>query len=269
MYHYNVPVVKREFLRGFATRGWDPQNPTGRTNAFAVPHIGEGSNPLKEVIWQGMIMSVDEDGKTWKRGVNAGETPGIIAIANNDQFDDDVAHAGTLVGLSCSGQYTYATPYFAHLDAETGEQYDYKAGTKLTFCTNDEEDEYDYVEDGQVHHDGKRSLAGFVRPAKAGEIIIGTVSQTGFGPYNINPVAWSEDPDKEGRGFVMENLNRNAAPFADEYKMPTGVWPLQTTIGASVDSTSKINNAYLVVFETNFTGAVAPSVDPGSQSASI
>lgn len=255
---YHNPVVVREFPRGFATRGWDPQNPTGRTNAFAVPTFNEESELDKEIIWQGMIMSVKPDGKTWQRGVPAGTTPGIIAIANNDQLDDDVRQAGTLVGLSCSGQYTYATPFFAHTDKQSGEQYSYVAGTKLTYCANDETDTYDYIMDGEVKTStGKRSLAGYVRPAKTGEVVIGVVSQTGHGPYNTNPVTWATDPDAEGRGYIAEGLNRNAIPFKDTYKMPQGVWALQASIGTAVDSTSKINNAYLLVFETTHTGAKA------------
>lgn len=265
---YTSPVVVREFPRGFATRGWDPQNPTGRTNAFDVPKI-DSEHPGHGIVWQGMIMSTDDQGKTWKRGVDSASYNGIIAIANNDQLDDDVRNAGTLVGLSCSGQYTYATPYFAHTeDKETGKQYEYAAGTLLTYCLNDEVDDYDYIEDSEVKSTS-RSLSGFVRPAKEGEVVIGVVSQTGYGPYNPNPVTWVEDPDAEGRGYIAEGLNRNAIPFKDTYKMPAGVWALQSSIGTAVDSTSKINNSYLLVFETRYTGALAPAkADPGSDSDS-
>lgn len=215
-------------------------------------------------------MSVAEDGKTWRKGVATvnGKPSGIIAIANNDQLDDDVRNAGTLVGLSCSGQYTYATPYFAHTkpNAADGEdtQYSYTAGTLLTFCADDEVDDYDYVENGELKHSKdegiQRSLKGFIRPANKGELVIGVVSQTGYGPYNINPVTKVDDPDAAGRGYIVEGLNRNAIPFSKAvgadpaYRMPEGVWALQSSIGTAVDSTSKINNAYLVVFDTMHTG---------------
>lgn len=285
MYASHV-VVQREFPRGFATRGWNPQNPVGRTNAFDVPEL-TGDDELARracIVWQGQIMSVAADGKTWVKGVPLAEGadrndpanfPTIVAIANNDQLDDDVRNAGTLVGLSCSGQYTYATPYFAHTDPTKNggvdDQYSYKAGTYLTYCTNDEVDSYDYIYNSTVVTDSThRSLAGFVRPAQPGELVIGRVSQTGYGPYSTNPVTKVTDPDAAGRGFITEGLNRNAIPFKDTYRMPSGVWALQSSIGTAVDSTSKINNAYMLVFETMHTGFVMPGAteDPGSDTGS-
>lgn len=223
----SIGTFQREYPRGLVLRGWDPQNPT--TFSIALPVQRKAGRP--EVILQGQIMSPNAAGTQWTLGVAAGETPSVVAVAQNDSTDFDVVAADNLVGLSCSGKFRFGTPFFCRqkatgtIDSPTvdGSAYSYKLGTRLTYAKNDEIDIFTSVVGGKVENFG-RSAAGFIRPAAQGEPVIGVVAETHTG------------------------VNGSA----DLSKTQNGAWALQTTIGDAVDSSSNIDHAYLVVWDSTF-----------------
>jgi hypothetical protein len=235
-------TYKREYPRGYVMRGWDPQNPTTLSSALPVVKDTEG---MPDEIQPGMIISTNAEGNAWKLGAPESDNA-LIAFAQDGVERWDVMASGSLVGLLCSGKFRFATPFFARYkkatstvvldtDGKTIKSYnpsavaaEYKAGTPLTYC-GDTEVEYPLtavnVNNGNLVNE-KRELKGFIRPAEAGETVIGYVAETHSG------------------------TNR-AASYTDVVPARAD----QISIGKAVDSTSKFTNAYMVIWDSS----LAPS----------
>lgn len=278
---YNTGTYEREFPRGQVLRGIDTQNPTTRT--IQLPVTTSVDDRTLGVIHQGMVMSLNADGTQWVKGSTSTSDTTIVAVAHTDSYQDDIQAGGTLLGLQCSGQYRFATPFFKHYTAE-GEKITkdgadsttkynaatlctYKAGTPLTICDNAETDVVIRNVQGQPVA-VTVSCAGYVRPAKTGEVIIGVVAQTQYGAYRpteYRGVAGSNygtpATNRDLTGFAVKKsdgtIERHAVDSNYAACMPTGVMPLRTTIGSSIDSSSKIYNAYWLVWDSAQSGAKA------------
>lgn len=271
-------VIVRAFPKAQFLRGWYPQTPNTRTHSFPIASLFEGDP--KDFIFRGSVISTTEDGDKWVKGVPTGTTHNpIIAIAQNDEWQDDVQNAGQLVGLDCSGQFTIATPFFKR--THNGTLCEYTPGTKLTYCvagaTDGETDTIQYL--AYDNTNGTQTLdartvycAGYVRPAEDGEPVIGIVSQKDAGRYTtMDMIRAAENP--EIRDYV-KGLNRDLAGYnlnlkadgktidgddaSDFAKMPTGVYPLMFSFGSAVTSDSDISTAYYIVFDTVSTGINTP-----------
>lgn len=266
-------VIVRTFPKAQFLRGWYPQTPNTRTHSFPIASLFKG-DPA-DFIFRGSVISTTKDGEHWQKGVPAGTTHNpIIAIAQNDEWQDDVQNAGQLVGLDCSGQFTIATPFFKRIHGN--KLCEYTPGTKLTYCVSGEKDTIKYLE----YVDGAQNLVvdddvdctGYVRPADAGDPVIGIVSQKGAGRYTtMDMIRAAENP--EIRDYV-KGLNRDLAGYnlnlkasgktidgedANDFaQMPTGVYPLMFSFGSAVTSDSDIRNAYYIVFDTVSTGINTP-----------
>lgn len=268
-------VIVRAFPKAQFLRGWYPQTPNTRTHSFPIASLFVGDNP-SDFIFRGSVISTTEDGDKWVKGVPEDTTHNpIIAIAQNDEWQDDVQNAGQLVGLDCSGQFTIATPFFKRAQDENT-LYDYAPGTKLTYCLNDETDTikylaYDKTNGTQTLATRTVSCAGYVRKAEDGEPVIGIVSQKDAGRYTtMDMIRAAENPEIReyvkglNRDLAGYNLNLKAdgktleANASDFAKMPTGVYPLMFSFGSAVTSDSDISTAYYIVFDTVSTGINTP-----------
>ena len=158
--YYQAPFPKGQVLRG-----WDPQNPTKQTTALPVEKVG--SKP--ELIYSGQIISSTAAGK-WTKGVPTGATKFALAFAQDSSHDFNVINAGTLVGLSLTDSYTFATPFFRQ---NTGDAY--TVGTRLTWCAAT-----DSVAQGGTAGDAM----GYIKPAGADDVVIGVVKESGNGKHN-------------------------------------------------------------------------------------
>lgn len=265
-------LIVRAFPKAQFLRGWYPQTPNTRTHSFPIASLFEGDNP-GDFIFRGSVISTTEDGDKWQKGVPEDTTHNpIIAIAQNDEWQDDVQNAGQLVGLDCSGQFTIATPFFKRVHDDT--LCAYTPGTKLTYCLNNETDTIKYLkyENGTQTLDEKTVYCrGYVRPAEDGEPVIGIVSQKGAGRYTtMDMIRAEENPEIRdyvkglNRDLAGYNLNQKAAgktlpeDVADFAQMPTGVYPLMFSFGSAVTSDSDISTAYYIVFDTVSTGINTP-----------
>lgn len=273
-------TFQREFPRGQVLRGWDPQNPTTRT--ISLPVATDTLDKTAGLIWKGQIISVNAAGTEWVKGA-ATSHDAIVAVANADTLEDDVQASGELLGLQCSGQYRFGTPFFAHFTADTAAHAtafatavkaattqdalatavknalvestgglasaNYVAGTKLTYCADDEVDVIVVrtAEDKLVYM--PRSLKGFVRPARANETVIGIVAQTQYGPYK--PTDGAAVCNRDMKGVVIDATDGKPKQGGTGVApVPSGVWPMRTTIGSAVDSSSMIYNSYLLVWDS-------------------
>lgn len=232
-------TYKRLFPRGWALRGWDPQNPTGLTTALPVSKDPVTGAP--EPVLQGMVVSISEDGTTWDLGVKDDAHGNTVAFANRDATDLDVIDADKLTGLQFAGQYRFATPFFArHLvdsatAQPTGNPIDYKPGTPITFCKADE-----FVSKWVRDLEGNwvavtTSAKGYVRPAQAGEQIIAIAQQhPTLAPYAVT---------------AADQIN-------DKSPVGLGIYDGQQSITTAVDSTSERVNSYFLVIDTRLTPVI-------------
>lgn len=141
--------IKRSKPRVQVLRGWDPMNPATLTTT-AAPGETIMSGQLVSKVW-------DTDHYEFVPGNAAGVVP---YIAWSDSADMDVVESGTLIGLSCAGNFEIQTGYFDLLTAG-GAAHIYNEGTPLTWAVT-----------------GTNSVDGNVRPALvAGEPIIGYVTR--------------------------------------------------------------------------------------------
>lgn len=111
-------------------RGFDPNEPTTLTqNAPVADSVDIRSGQVIYLSWNSSNLEYE-----WKLGCTAGNTPYIAlqdfvngggGLTGLDQ-DEDVAEAGNLTGLSCSGKYEIQTAHF-----KSGETYN--ANTPLTY----------------------------------------------------------------------------------------------------------------------------------------
>ena len=226
MYGY----YKDTFPRGGAKHGWDPQNPTYQTMSLPVSSEIVAGRPEPAFIWPGMVITPSKDGSQWVRGVEEGVTPTVVAIAQNASEDYDVLAASSLVGLLCSDRIEIATPFFARKG--DGADPMYTQGLPVTYCKADETEER--VIDNETV---TISLAGYIRPAKAGEPVIGTVKVAPGTIIGIN-----------GSGAVT------TAP--DAANSVNGSEALQIDFERTTNSHVLCDNAYLVTIQTAFNPTV-------------
>lgn len=232
-------TYKREFPRGYVMRGWDPQNPSKQTTALPVATDNAAGRPDK--IFAGMIIS-SADGTTWtnKTAANASATvKNTLSVAQDGIERWDVMAADSLVGLSCTGEFRFATPFFARYKKgksttdtpASAHLAVYTKGTPLTYC-GASETEYAYTD---VHAStgelfaSQRSLAGFIRPAEAGETVIGVVAETHSGR------------NRAARYGTTDAVSARAD---------------QESIGTAVESTAKFTNAYMVIWDSQLVPQV-------------
>lgn len=157
-------TYKAPFPRGRVLRGWDPQNPTKQTKGLPVKKTTQHGVKVSEWIYPGHIITAKPSGTDveWTKGI---PTTGdyILAVASAASTDLDVVNAKSLVGLEMTDSFRIATPFF-----KKGESY--PVGTKLAACKQ-----------GETATDGTE-LDGYVRPAAAGDIVVGVVVE---GPVNL------------------------------------------------------------------------------------
>lgn len=217
-------TYKREYPRGYVMRGWDPQNPTTLSSALPVNKDATGT---PDEIQPGMIISTDSTGTKWVLGGPAAvdAKKRLIAFAQDGVERWDVMAADSLVGLLCSGKFRFATPFFARYKKGGSTAAVYTAGTPLTYCLSTEKENAKTGVDAETGAlvAVERDLAGFIRPAEDGEIVIGYVAETHSG------------------------LNR-AAAYSTEAAVNARAD--QESIGKAVDSTSKFTNAYMVIWDS-------------------
>lgn len=222
-------------------RGWDPQEPT--TLATSHPIATDAAGDFKDIA-DGQIISLNKAGTAWVLGVEDNPTAAqinSIAIAqdSSDLWDvqdacntwdyKDANTVGSLVGLSCTGKFRIATPYFAKFKTG-GEAYVYTAGTPITFCKHGEKFDTltpDSTTPGALTK-ANISGVGFIRPAEQGDVVIGIVAETHSG---IN---------REDAGILGNPTALSAHA-------------LQKTIGKAINSEAEWYNSYYVVFDTNLT----------------
>ena len=219
------------FPRGGARHGWDPQNPTYQTMSLPVSSEIVAGHVEPTFIWPGMVITPNKAGSQWVRGVEEGVTPTVVAIAQNASEDYDVLAASSLVGLLCSDRIEIATPFFARKSAD-GPDPMYTQGLPVTYCKADETEERT-VGDETI----TISLAGYIRPAKAGEPVIGTVKVAPGTIIGIN-----------GSGAVT------TAP--DTANSVNGSEALQIDFERTTNSHVRRENAYLVTIQTAFNPTV-------------
>lgn len=199
---------KNRFPKMVPARNWDPQSPSQPTIALPLPKTGTAV----DFVWPGMVLSVKQDGSAWQVGVPAGETPSVIAIAQDPTEgtqSQNVLMANSLVGLPCTGNFRICTPFFKRGVA-------YPTGTPLTYCKNSE----------TINAGDGQPMKGAVRPAANGEPVIGYVVR-------------SAAPENYATG------NRGVANTE-------GAFAMQRSIDTAVDSMSNHLNAYFIEFDTAF-----------------
>lgn len=232
-------TYKREFPRGYVMRGWDPQNPSKQTTALPVATDAYGR---PDQIFAGMIIS-SADGNTWTHKTAHETSPGMPTILNTLSVAQDgierwdVMAADSLVGLSCTGEFRFATPFFARYKKgksttttpSSAHLAVYTKGTPLTYCKATET-EYAYTEVDTTTgalmtqpNGSPRSLAGFIRPAEEGEAVIGVVAETHSGR------------NRAARYGTTDAVSARAD---------------QESIGKAVESTAKFTNAYMVIWDS-------------------
>ncbi len=160
-------TYKAPFPRGRVLRGWDPQNPTKQTKGLPVKKETKHGVKVSEWIYPGHIITAKPSGTDveWTKGI---PTTGdyILAVASAASTDLDVVNAKSLVGLEMTDSFRIATPFFK-------KGVSYPVGTKLAACKQNETTTGDDTGD---------SLAGYVRPAVTGDLVVGVVVE---GPVNL------------------------------------------------------------------------------------
>lgn len=242
---------------GVPMRGWDPQNPTTLTVSLQLPADGTK-------IWEGQILTPNADGTTWVLGADStAPAPTVVALAQNSTLSTDVVSANNLVGLSCSGKFRLATPFFCRaiptsktdLGANPATDFSkysvasYKVGTLLTYCKNNEYDVVSTVDKSTgAMKQVVREAAGCVRPAFADEPVIGVVTAatpdaptTAISALNYDvPVSVTH----EKTGALSNDTSK--------YFMPEGAVALSHTWEDAIDTSAELNNSYYIVFDTTF-----------------
>lgn len=255
-----------EFPRNYGVpmRGWDPQNPT--TLSISLPPSPTAKDGVTPIIWEAHILTPLKNGKGWELGCPADNAhPGIVAFAQNSTFDTDVRSANQLVGLSCSGKFRIATPFFARTVATTPGSTthadhtvcSYAIGTPVTFCRNNEnhivtKPTGTYTGSAQDVEQVFVSTRGYIRPAKAGEEVIGVVVDatpdaptSAIGALNYNAPAVT----RVGSGVACEDSTT-------KYFMPSQAVALKHTWKDTVDSSAETNNSYYVIIDTTYAPTV-------------
>lgn len=177
-------IIKKKYPKVQLVRGNDFQQISQISDAHRV-RVNKGSSTPDVLIYSGQIISVvngSDNKPIWALGVPATSVTNKVQmpyIAMNDSFDFDVMNANSLVGLNCQKAITVGTPFF--MDALKGEStntpYTYAIGTPLTWALPGEVNV-------RASNGALEPAEGYVRPAKAGETIIGRVTREG--PVNLN-----------------------------------------------------------------------------------
>lgn len=243
-------TYKDVFPKMLPARNWDPQRPSQPTIALPCPKL-EGNNKAKLLVWPGMILSANPGAKTWTRGVTAADStvanaPTIIAVAQdptkgNQSMNVDLTDS--LVGLPCTGNFRICTPFFVRGKA-------YTTGTALTYVTSKElEDlsEADKKNYSAYTKDGTLVLMqGAVRPAEAGETVIGYVVQ-------------SQDPKFYKTANYDDNSNSgiNVLKWIDPTDHTKGqyseeAFAMRKSIDEAVCSLAMSENSYFIEYDTAF-----------------
>lgn len=251
-------TYQRKYPKGFAMRGWDPQNPTNLHTALPVARTADGR---QQVIYAGQIVTGTDAGTKWQLGLpsDADLSNLLVAFAQDGTERFDVWCADSLVGLLCAGKYRFATPFFARYtngtrtkSTDAGTPAVYTAGTLITVCKNGEKELVDRMNpvDGSTFQE-EIDLAGFIRPAEAGDPILGVVAETHTGKNR----ALSATDAIKANNDVRKSGHLDSTPETQNY-----AWPLQRQIGNAEDSSSNWQNSYLVVWDTTYVpGNVVPN----------
>lgn len=233
-----IGTVQRLFPRGMVTRAFETMNPGALTLSHPVQKNALGE-PVD--IRQGMIVSLGADGFTWTRGVPADGTGHTLGFAKRDAKDLDVEAADKLTAMLLRGPFRLLTPYFVRfaatgtVDSPTvGDAYAYTPGTPLTYAAATEIAPMYVMGDGGTWGVIAESAAGYVRPAKTDERIIGRVVGR-----------------KDDKAPLGANGNTPAA------YLPTGaiIAGRQSWLTA-VDSTAHPDGSYFIEFDTDDHGVV-------------
>jgi hypothetical protein len=218
---------KTRFPQMVPARNWDPQSPSQPTIALPLP---KDENKVVEFVWPGMVLSAKADGSAWQVGVPAGETPTIVAIAQDPTYgsqSENVRLSGSLVGLPCTGNFRIVTPFFKRGVA-------YPVGRALTYCTEDTT-----LPTGKMINE-PAALPGCVRPAAEGEPVIGYVVRSQAPKfYEANNHGDTTGTNKTDGAFAM-----------------------QLSIDEAVASDAIKENSYFIEFDTAFQ-PVATAVAEG------
>ena len=210
---------KTRFPQMVPARNWDPQSPSQPTIALPLP---KDENDVVEFVWPGMVLSAKADGSAWQVGVPAGETPTIVAIAQDPTYgsqSENVRLSGSLVGLPCTGNFRIVTPFFKRDEA-------YPVGTALTYCKGNESIA---LPTGKMINEDP-IVQGCVRPAAEGDTVIGYVVR-------------SQAP----KFYGVANHGDTTEGIAD-----CGAFAMQKSIDEAVASDAIKENSYFIEFDTAF-----------------
>lgn len=212
---------KTRFPQMVPARNWDPQSPSQPTIALPLPK--DDATQAIEFVWPGMVLSAKADGSAWQVGVPSGETPTIVAIAQDPTYgsqSDNVRMAGSLVGLPCTGNFRICTPFFKRGVA-------YPVGTPVTYCTEDTA-----LPTGDKINE-PASLPGCIKPAETGDVVIGYVVRSAAPKF----YAANNHGDTNGTNTT------------------DGAFAMQISIDEAVASDAIKENSYFIEFDTAFQPA--------------
>lgn len=228
-------TFKNIFPKMIPARNWNPQQPSQPTIALPCPKTSAGAPAF---VWPGMVLSAAAGASAWTVGVTSntvGSAPAIIAIAQDPTVGTqsmNVVMTDSLVGLPCTGNFRICTPFYKRGVA-------YSVGTPLTAATVTEQT----TNAGSAYTAGDGSvMTGCVRPAAAGEAVIGYVTQDHmfadyYGAVNYDDTATSP-------------TNATDKAFA-----------MRKSIDSAVDSLAKPENSYFIEFDTAYQPVTAtPSI---------
>lgn len=237
-----------DFPKMVPARNWNPQEPKQPTIALHCPKDAQGDAQL---VWPGMVLCIkpESDGSTWVlptadeditntvAGAAAGTTPSVVAIAQDPTFGSqsiNVLMADSLVGLPCTGNFRIVTPFYKH-------GVPYTPGTPLTFATAE-----DMADDDFVSANGL-PLHGAVKPAAAGDVVIGYVVRTHADKFYTKtiPAGGGEAASEVG---VVNYDDMSGKKFNETDK----ALALRVSIDLAEDSLCKPENAYVIEFDTAF-----------------
>lgn len=244
---------KDVFPKMLPARNWDPQRPSQPTIALPCP---KKENGKPELVLAGMILSVSDSSgekpKAWTLGVKAGETPTIIAVAQDPTYGNqsmNVNISNSLVGLPCTGNFRICTPFFKRGVA-------YPVGTALTYVRNDEiESDDSYKALGKL---GDYKMMGCVKPAAEGDVVIGYVVRSQddkfYGVHNY------DDPTEAVQGgtelaptYTYGGVNLDTIS-GDETTghVNEGAFAMRKSINEAVCSLAMSENSYFIEYDTAF-----------------
>jgi hypothetical protein len=197
---------RRAYPRLRVTKGYEG-NET-RTLQFGAP-------PETNVtIFSGQLISLDTSGN-WVLGAAAGKVP---YLALQDSVDPDVLSSGLLTGLSCAGNFAFATGYFTNVAGnfalpDLALVADTVTAGNLTLAT---------APGGGTIWESVADIIGFTSPVGTG----------GFGLEQVGPSLSA--PDVNGNTYYTPATNTEALPLGGPTYMLhfTTKWlPKRTTSG--------------------------------------